>query len=304
MKKILLLSFLLFVSFNLYAQTKIPENIPTIPYCDLVNNSVSYDQKIVRVRAKYSVGFEMSVFSDKKCSDKYSWVEFDSQADTNTQKEILEKANKLADASTKNPRKNKVVELTVIAKFNGKRTQIIEKVEVKQGYGHLSGYEFQFDILKVEDANVVNLLSNDELILEKGVSPHKEIDAIYKTFSEAYRTLDADKVTNLYTETAAYLAPNENIQEGRTEIRKGFQSFFDWIKREGRTMTISFQIFQRKVDKNLAYDVGIYTIRQFKDGKEVGTGNGKFVVVAIKEKDGNWRFQVDGYSDLKPEKTK
>lgn len=142
---------------------------------------------------------------------------------------------------------------------------------------------------------------NSELTLEKGVSAHKEIDAIYKTFNEAYRTLDADKVTNLYTETAAYLAPNNDIQQGRGEIRGGFQSFFDWIKKEGRTMTISFQIFQRKVDKNMAYDVGIYTIRQYKDGKEVGTGQGKFVVVAVKEKDGKWRFQVDGYSDLKPE---
>lgn len=141
---------------------------------------------------------------------------------------------------------------------------------------------------------------NSELTLEKGVSAHKEIDAIYKSFSEAYRTLDADKVTNLYTESAAYLAPNNDIQQGRAEIRRGFQSFFDWVKNEGRTMTISFQIFQRKVDKNMAYDVGIYTIRQYKDGKEVGMGQGKFVVVAIKEKDGKWRFQVDGYSDLKP----
>lgn len=138
-----------------------------------------------------------------------------------------------------------------------------------------------------------------DLVLEKGVSAHKEIDAIYKTFSEAYRTLDVEKVANLYTETAAYLPPNNDILQGRAAIRPTFQSFFDWIKNEGRTMTISFRIFQRKVDKNLAYDVGIYTIRQYKDGKEAGTGEGKFVVVAVKEK-GNWRFQVDGYSDLKP----
>lgn len=144
---------------------------------------------------------------------------------------------------------------------------------------------------------------NFELTLEKGVSPHKEIDAIYKTFSEAYRTLDVEKVTNLYSENAAYLPPEDDILQGREAIRPTFQRFFDWIKREGRTMTISFQIIQRKVDKNLGYDVGIYTIRQFKDGKEVGTGQGKFVVVAVKEKDGKWRFQVDGYSGLKPEKS-
>ena len=141
---------------------------------------------------------------------------------------------------------------------------------------------------------------NSELILEKGVPAHKEIDAIYKTFSEAYRTLDVEKVANLYSENAAYLPPDNDILQGRAEIRPTFKSFFDYIKNEGRTMTISFQIFQRKVDKNLAYDVGIYTIRQYKDGKEIGTGQGKFVVVAVKEKDGKWRFQVDGYSELKP----
>lgn len=141
------------------------------------------------------------------------------------------------------------------------------------------------------------------LTLEKGVAPHKEIDAIYQSFSEAYRTLDVEKVSNLYSETAAYLPPDSQILEGRAAIRPTFQSFFDWVKKEGRTMTISFQIFQRRVDKNLAYDVGIYTIRQYKDGKQIGdAGRGKFVVVAVKEKDGKWRFQVDGYSSLKPDK--
>ena len=145
---------------------------------------------------------------------------------------------------------------------------------------------------------------NSELNLEKGVSAHKEIDAIYKTFSDAYRSLDVEKVANLYAENAAYLPPENSILQGREAIRPTFKSFFDHVKNEGRTMTISFQIFQRKIDKNLAYDVGIYTIRQYKDEKEIGTGQGKFVVVAVKEKDGKWRFQVDGYNGLKPQEDK
>ncbi|MCD9188987.1 MAG: SgcJ/EcaC family oxidoreductase [Pyrinomonadaceae bacterium] len=140
--------------------------------------------------------------------------------------------------------------------------------------------------------------------MEKGVSAHKEIDASYRAFSEAYRTLDVEKVANLYTEKAAYLPPDDNILQGREAIIPTFKSFFDWVKTEGRTMTISFQIFQRKVDKNLAYDVGIYTIRQYKDGKDAGSGQGKFVTVVVREKDGKWRFQVDGYSNLKPPEKK
>lgn len=143
---------------------------------------------------------------------------------------------------------------------------------------------------------------NQELILGKGVSPHKGIDAVYAQFSEAYRTLDTGKVSALYTEGAAYLPPNNDILQGREQIRPTFQSFFDWMKKEGRTMTISFQIVQRMVDSKLAYDVGIYTIRQYKDGKEVSKGGGKFVVVAVRGKGGKWLFQVDGYNDLKPEK--
>jgi uncharacterized protein (TIGR02246 family) len=143
---------------------------------------------------------------------------------------------------------------------------------------------------------------NSELILEKGVKAHTEIDKIYGQFSEAYRALDVEKVVGLYTENAAYLSPGNDILQGREAIRPTFKSFFDYVKNEGRTMTISFQIFQRKVDKNLAYDVGIYTIRQNKDGKEAGIGKGKFVTVAVKDENNKWRFQVDGYSDLKPTK--
>jgi uncharacterized protein (TIGR02246 family) len=143
---------------------------------------------------------------------------------------------------------------------------------------------------------------NSGLVLEKGVKAHTEIDKIYGQFSEAYRTLDVEKVANLYTETAAYLAPDNDILQSREAIRPTFKSFFEYVKNEGRTMTISFQIFQRRIDKNLAYDVGIYTIRQHKDGKEAGIGKGKFVTVAVRDKNNNWRFQVDGYSDLKPTK--
>ena len=140
-----------------------------------------------------------------------------------------------------------------------------------------------------------------ELFLEKGVTAHKGIDEIYRQFSESYRTLDAERVVNLYTENAAYLQPNDDLLQGRDKVRGVFTPFFDSVRKNGQTMTISFQIFQRKADKNIAYDVGIYTLRSYKNGKEIGTGNGKFVVVAVRQ-DSKWRFQVDGYSGLKPPK--
>lgn len=140
-----------------------------------------------------------------------------------------------------------------------------------------------------------------ELTLEKGVPAHKGMDGVYAKFSEAYRTLNVEIVANLYSADAKYLPPENKILNGRDEIRPNFQSFFDYVKSRGENMTISFHIFQRKVSKDMGYDVGIYTIQTFKDGKKIGEGKGKFVVVAVKNGQ-NWQFQVDGYSGLKPDK--
>lgn len=144
----------------------------------------------------------------------------------------------------------------------------------------------------------IGLAQTSELVLERGVAAHRGIDQIYRKFSESYRKLDDETVINLYTETAAYLPPNNEILLGHEKVREQFTPFFESVKKNGQTMTISFQIFQRKVDREMAYDVGVYTLRSFKDGKEIGTGKGKFIVVAVKEKNGEWRFQVDGYNDL------
>lgn len=144
---------------------------------------------------------------------------------------------------------------------------------------------------------------NPELVLDAAVKSHAGVDGVYKAFSESYRTLNVDMVAGLYSQNAAYLVPDEEIMIGRDSIRGTFSNFFESVKKESRTMTISFRIVQRRIDKEIGYDVGVYTLRSFKDGKETGMGQGKFVVVAVKEKDSKWVFQVDGYSGLKPVKT-
>ena len=138
------------------------------------------------------------------------------------------------------------------------------------------------------------------LILEEGVKSHAGIDKIYEDFTKSYRTLKPEIVANLYTEDAAYLSPNRDVTNGREAILANFTRFFTNVKNRQQTMTISFRILQRKVEKNMGYDVGIYTIDFFKDGKKINESKGKFVVVAMRGKGGKWYFQVDGYSALKP----
>jgi len=156
-------------------------------------------------------------------------------------------------------------------------------------------------ILTVFFLSVSNFLAQTpekELILEKGVVPHAKIDDVYRRFSEAYKKLDAEAVTNLYTDEALYLAPGSNVERGREKILTTFSSFFNSVKTSGGSLTISFRILERRVSGDLAYDVGIFTLTRKSAKGEERIGRGKFVVVVRRMKNDEWRFQVDAYNDL------
>jgi uncharacterized protein (TIGR02246 family) len=141
------------------------------------------------------------------------------------------------------------------------------------------------------------------LVLDAGVAAHKGLDEIYGRFSEGYKKLDPAAVANLYTETAAYLQPGGEIDIGRAKVLETFTKFFDSTKQKNGRLEISFRIAQRQAVQDMAYDVGIYTLTSFRENGEARTSKGKFFVVAKPDKDGIWRFQVDGYNDLpKPPK--
>jgi uncharacterized protein (TIGR02246 family) len=145
--------------------------------------------------------------------------------------------------------------------------------------------------------------ADGSLVFDDGVAAHKDLDDIYRRFSEGYKKLDAAAVANLYTETAAYLVPGQDIDIGRKKILASFTKFFDSVKQRNGRLEISFQIAQRQAEQTLAYDVGIYTLTSFRENGETRVSKGKFFVVAKPDKDGVWRFQVDGFNDLpKPPK--
>lgn len=137
-----------------------------------------------------------------------------------------------------------------------------------------------------------------DLSFDAGAIPHAGIDAVYAKFSKAYRELDHELVGGLYSTDASYLVPDQNILIGRDKITPTFKSFFDYVRERKGRMEISFKIVQRRVSGDMAYDVGIYTLTQYDAAGKGSTGQGKFVVVAVREKSGEWRFQVDGYSGL------
>lgn len=127
----------------------------------------------------------------------------------------------------------------------------------------------------------------------------QEISEVYDQFSEAYRTLDADLVTNLYEQNAYYLSGDGKIVKGRTSIRQEFSRFFEWIASNNARMEIDFDIKDRTIRDSLAVDIAYYLITtEFPEDstRQTQKSAGKFITVLRKQKNGDWKFKVDGYN--------
>jgi uncharacterized protein (TIGR02246 family) len=124
--------------------------------------------------------------------------------------------------------------------------------------------------------------------------PHPGMDAIYAAFSRGYDTLDPDLVAGFYTEDALYLPSRGDILRGRAAIREFFASVFGPARQEGSRLRLTFEIVDRRVSGDLATDVGYYRLARIKDGIEGPSSLGKFTTVGVRDKDGVWRFHVDG----------
>lgn len=124
------------------------------------------------------------------------------------------------------------------------------------------------------------------------------LDSVYATFSEAYARANVQLLMDeVYARGAFYLPPGTPILEGQDRFRGRFSFLERYARNGGPGPEISFQIVDRDVDGNLAYDIGIYTLRP-PDGSEAGASRGKFVVVWKRNADGEWRIHADSFSAM------
>lgn len=134
------------------------------------------------------------------------------------------------------------------------------------------------------------------------LSPSSAVDELYKTFSRAYDTLDADLVSGLYAPNALYLEP-----DGKTPVQHGpaipkiFHGFFGSMRERGSTMAIRFHILERFASDDMVVDVGYFQLTTTPKQGDPRTGYGKFTTTARPQPDGTWKFVVDGYSNAPAE---
>lgn len=115
------------------------------------------------------------------------------------------------------------------------------------------------------------------------------MQAVYNTFTKAYKQADPAMVANLYTEDAYYLEPNAMIVQGRETIQANFARYLERFT-PGAGPDITFEILERQISGGMGYDIGYYHFN--------GERSGKFIVLWQKQPDGRWMIRGDGFSGL------
>ncbi len=129
-KPILVAVILIVLPLINYGRQSKSSDIPIMAYCDLVRNPSDFNEKIVRVRGAYRVGFEWAELYCSNCSGRgdRTWVEFSDEP----------------CPKSKNFKGDRIVNVIFVGKF-----------QTGQLYGHENGYKHQLVVTCVEEAKTV-----------------------------------------------------------------------------------------------------------------------------------------------------
>lgn len=126
-----------------------------------------------------------------------------------------------------------------------------------------------------------------------------EIDAVYDVFSRAYARADVQMLMDsVYGDSAFYLPPGSPILRGQDQFRGQFSFLEQFARTGGEGPELSFEIIDRDYAGDLAYDIGIYTLRGPGAPTDGAATQGKFIVIWKRGEDGRWRIHGDAFSPL------
>jgi hypothetical protein len=128
-------------SISAFAQINSYKNVPTVNYCEIIENPQYYNKNLIKIFAEQSSGFEFSRFGSQNCKEKYGqiWAEWERHESCGDEKTARLLVNR-----------NKGIEYNYLeGVFVGK---FFVKEEGKSGFGHMNSRPFQLVISCVESA--------------------------------------------------------------------------------------------------------------------------------------------------------
>ena len=125
----------------------------------------------------------------------------------------------------------------------------------------------------------------------------------YKTMIQAYKELNLELMHKVYLVSAMYLSPGnrQKIRTGTPSFFPDFNYMFTNNKEKGDQLDLSFMIERRIPSDKTVVDIGYYKLTVEQANGIDRSSFGKFITVLEKdEKDGRWKFSVDGFSNAPP----
>jgi hypothetical protein len=127
-------------------------DVPTLGYCDLVRNPQLYDNRVIRVRGAYSLGFESSTLSSSGC-EGMTWIDFDELYKTCTRKEVDTALDALMSAGEpESLMERKRADVVFLGYFEVLPNYTIKNELVRNGFGHMGMYSNRITVKCLENA--------------------------------------------------------------------------------------------------------------------------------------------------------
>jgi uncharacterized protein (TIGR02246 family) len=122
------------------------------------------------------------------------------------------------------------------------------------------------------------------------------IEQVNSHFVEAFKAGDAATIASLYTDTAKMLPPDATEIAGHQAIQNLWKS---WIDDGLKDLTL--EPIEVESSGDLAYEVGLFSLRVPAENNAMVTATGNYVVVWKRGADGNWRLHIDTWNDAPTE---
>lgn len=132
----------------------------------------------------------------------------------------------------------------------------------------------------------------------------KTVNICYESLSNAYTSLDAQQMTDVYATDGLYISTGGSmpIIQGHPSLYKLYEKYFSRLKKHNSSLDLQFRVTNRLTDTKTVHDVGYYivTVIPPQESKQPPKQHaGKFMITFRQQENGDWGIWSEANSKSK-----